>query len=90
MRITYDPAKRDRTFAERGLDFDDAGQVFAGNHLTVADDREGYGEPRYITIGHIASRMVIVVWTPRKGSRRIISMRKANDREQKIYAPPLA
>lgn len=90
MRISYDPAKHYKTLAERGLNFDDAGQVFAGNHLTVTDDRKDYGEPRYITIGHIASRMVVVVWTPRKDSRRIVSMRRANDREQKIYAPRLA
>jgi uncharacterized DUF497 family protein len=90
MRISYDPAKHHKALAERGLDFDDAEQVFAGNHLTVADDRKDYGEPRYITIGHIASRMVVVVWTPRKDSRRIISMRRANDREQKTYAPRLA
>ena len=90
MRISFDATKRDKTLAERGLDFDDAGKVFAGNHLIVADDRKEYGEPRFITIGHIASRMVVIVWTQRTGSRRIISMRKANEREQKIYAPYLA
>ena len=90
MRVTYDQVKRERTLAERDLDFDDSRKVFAGNHLTVVDDRQDYGEPRYITVGHIGSRMVVVVWTPRKDSRRIISMRKANDREQKTYAPRLA
>ena len=90
MRVSYDPVKRHRTLVERGLDFDDAEQVFSSNHLTVPDDRKEYGELRYITIGHLGSRMVVIVWTPRSDSRRIVSMRKANDREQKIYTPRLA
>ncbi len=90
MRITYDPAKRNRTLVERGLDFDDVAQMFASRHLTVVDDRVDYGEPRFITIGHIASRMVVTVWTPRKDSRRVVSLRKANVQEQKIYTPQLA
>ncbi|MGQ0486296.1 MAG: BrnT family toxin [Hyphomicrobiales bacterium] len=90
MRLTFDPAKRDKTLAERGLDFGDAGKAFAHNHLTVADDRRDYGEQRFVTVGCIGTRMVVLVWTPRQGGRRIVSMRKANDREQKIYAPQLA
>ena len=90
MRLTYDQAKRLTTLAERGLDFENASMVFVGHHVTVNDDRRDYGELRYITIGYLASRMVIVVWTPRSRGRRIISMRKANAREQKIYAPRLA
>ncbi len=90
MRISFDPVKRGKTLVERGLDFNDARELFAGNHLTVADDRKNYGEPRFITIGHLGARMIVAVWTPRHGSRRIVSMRKANDREQKTYAPRLA
>ena len=68
----------------------DAVHVFAGNTLTVADDRKDYGEERFITIGMLRRRMVVLVWTPRKSSRRIISMRKANDREQELYQERLA
>ena len=85
MEITFDPPKRDKTLAERGLDFADAGQVFAGKHYTLVDDRRDYGETRYISIGEMRGRMVVVVWTPRGDNRHIISMRKANDREQKRY-----
>lgn len=63
-----------------------AGQLFAGKHFTAPDDRADYGEPRYITIGEMDSRMVVLVWTPRGTARRIISMRKANVREQEKYA----
>jgi uncharacterized protein len=86
MKITYDPDKRDWTLTRRGLDFEWCSTVFDDVHLTVEDTRDDYGEPRFISIGQWDKRMVIVVWTPRSGSRRIISMRKANDREQKAYA----
>lgn len=89
MDIEFDTAKRDATLEARGLDMADAGEVFAGTTLTVEDDRADYGEPRFITIGHLSSRMVVVVWTPRATARRIISIRKANDREQQLYRPRL-
>lgn len=82
MRITFDPAKREKTLRERGLDFEDAAQVFAGRTLTRLDDRKDYGEDRYQTFGYLRRRMVEVVWTPRDDARHVISMRKANAREQ--------
>ncbi|RKP58405.1 BrnT family toxin [Pararobbsia silviterrae] len=86
MEIEFDAIKRDTTLIERGLDFQRAAEIFAGRHYTAPDLREGYDEPRYITMGRLAGRMVIVVWTPRGKARRIISMRKANEREQERYA----
>lgn len=74
----------------RGLDFAEADKVFGGPHLTVSDDRFDYGENRYFTIGFLEERMVVLVWTPRGEDQRIISMRKANDREQKAYGARLA
>lgn len=89
MRIEFDPAKRKATLAARGLDMADAGQVFGGSTLTVEDGRRAYGETRFITIGHLAGRMVVLVWTPRGAVRRIISVRKANAKEQALYGPRL-
>jgi uncharacterized DUF497 family protein len=86
VQIDFDPDKRDKTLAERGLDFAQAGEVFAGWHFTAEDCREGYGEARYITVGKLDNRMVVIVWTARGDVRRIISMRKANEREQARYA----
>lgn len=85
MEITFDQQKRDKTLAERGLDFADAGQCFAGKHYSFIDGRHDYGETRYISIGKLRGRMVVIVWTPRGDARHIISMRKANAREQKRY-----
>jgi uncharacterized protein len=89
MKITCDPAKRAATLAERGLDFEDAAEVFAGETLDFPDDRRDDGEVRTITVGHLRGRMVIVVWTPRGNARHVISMRKANDREKTRYAKRL-
>jgi uncharacterized DUF497 family protein len=87
LTIAFDPAKRDLTLQERGLDMARMHEVFDGPTLTVPDDRFDYGEARFITIGWLDGRMVVTVWTPRGENRRIISLRKANEREQKTYGP---
>ncbi|MEY4412798.1 MAG: hypothetical protein RIQ53_91 [Pseudomonadota bacterium] len=89
MRITYDPAKRDKTLLERGLDFDDARQVFEGTTVEVVDERKDYGERRIICYGLLQGRVVVVGYTPRGTARHVFSMRKANDREQARLAPYL-
>ena len=89
MDIQFDPAKRDATLIERGLDMAEAGRVFDGPHLTFEDDRFAYGETRLITIGHLDGRMVAFAWTRRGTACRVISMRKCNVREQALYGPRL-
>ena len=83
MRITCDPAKRLWTLRERRLDMLRAREVFAGPHFTRADDRQDYGEPRFITAGWLDSQLVVFAWTPRGTARRIISMRNCHEREAK-------
>ena len=89
MRITCDPAKRQRTLQERGLDLRSAKEVFSGPHFTRSDDRFDYGEPRFITVGWLDARLVVFVWTPRGTARRIISMRHCHEREAKAIRPHL-
>jgi len=86
MKITFDPAKRAETLRRRRIDFLDAESVFAGLTYTILDQRFPYPEDRYVTVGLLSGRMVIVVLTPTEDGRRIISMRKANDREQARYS----
>ncbi len=81
VTITFDPVKRAKTLEERGLDFADAALVFAGRHTVELDERRDYGEPRFITAGHLQGRIVVLVWTPRGAARRIMSMRHAHERE---------
>lgn len=85
MEIEYDPDKRAATLLHRGLDMAEAALVFSGPCLTFPDMRRAYGEERFITLGLLAGRMVVLVWTWRNQVRRVISMRKANEREQKLY-----
>lgn len=87
MRITFDPAKRERTLAERGLDFADAAHVFAGITVETEDTRKDYGEVRVICFGMLHGRMVVVGYTPGGAARHVFSMRKANDREKARLAP---
>lgn len=82
MRIAFDPAEQARTLADRGLDFADAAEVFAGTTAEVEDTREDYGETRIICFGLLRGRLVQVVYTLRGADRHVISMRKANDREK--------
>jgi uncharacterized protein len=89
VRITWDPAKRAKTLAERGLDFADAAMVFTGVTVEVEDTRKDYGEPRIICYGRLEGRMVVVGYVPRGKCRHIFSMRKANGREQARLAPYL-
>lgn len=86
MRYEWDEAKNRSNRAKHGLDFADAEQVFAGRCVTFVDDRFDYGERRLVSLGTLAGRVVVMAHSPRgHDATRIISMRKANRREQKIY-----
>jgi uncharacterized DUF497 family protein len=86
MRITYNAKKRADTFEERGLDFEEASIVFNGETIEIEDTRLDYGEVRTQTIGFLAGRMVMVVWTQDGDeARRVFSMRKCNAKEQSRY-----
>ncbi len=85
MPISYDPQKRDRCLAERGLDFADADAVIDGAILEFEDQRFDYGEQRITTIGFLRERLVVIAWTERGADRHVISMRKANAKEQRRF-----
>jgi hypothetical protein len=87
MPITFDKAKRDATYRDRGLAFEDAEAVFADATFEVEDTRRDYGETRIICFGRLAGRMVVVGYVQRGADRHVFSMRKANDREEAIVAP---
>ena len=86
MNFEFDQVKRDKTLLERGLDFARAAEVFDGLHFTGQYKRMDHEEDRFITVGWLDDDMIVMVWTPRGEVRRIISMRKANDREKTLYA----
>lgn len=90
MAFEWDEAKNQANRQKHGLDFADAPLVFAGRTLTFEDLRQLYDEPRHLTVGTLAGRMVIVAHTLRGDATRIISMRKANARERARYQERLA
>jgi hypothetical protein len=85
MRLNWDEAKRQKTLVERRLDFADATEVFEGITHTFEDTRQIYPERRFVTVGFLGGRLVVLVSTPRGNGAHIISMRKANAREQRLY-----
>ncbi len=85
MEFVWDEKKRKATIRERGLDFADAKVVFSGTTFTFEDDRFDYGEQRFITMGLLRGRVIVIAHTERGETIRIISMRKATKHEQEIY-----
>lgn len=85
MKIEFDPAKREWTLNKRGLDFAQADGIFAEHALTVDDERQDYGEGRFLTLGILNGEVVACVWTRRGETRRIISLRKARRDERETY-----
>jgi uncharacterized protein len=81
----WDEEKKEQNLTKHGLSFEDAEMVFEGPCLTFEDTRFEYEEERFISIGYLEGRMVVIAHTPRGEKTRLISMRKANSREQKNY-----
>jgi uncharacterized DUF497 family protein len=85
MRFEWDEAKRRLNFKRHGIDFADVEIVFAGEAITIFDDRFPYGEERFLTIGLLWGRLVSVAHTETDDAVRIISARKSTKNEEIIY-----
>ena len=86
MNFEWEEAKSAACFKQRGFDFAYAARAFFDPNRTIhADTRHSYGEERYQLMGVIERRLFVVVYTPRPDAMRIISARKANQREVAQY-----
>ena len=86
MNFEWDETKSETCLRERGFDFAYAARTFFDpDRLVQADTRRSYGEERYQLTGKIEQRLFVVVYTPRHNAMRIISARKANQREVRHY-----
>ena len=86
MNFKWGDAKNEICLKERGFDFAYAARAFFDRDRIVRPDmRYGYGENRYQLMGVIDDRLFVVIYTYRKDVIRIISARKANSREVKLY-----
>lgn len=85
MKFDWDEEKNKSNFEKHGIDFHDAQDIFLSPRLSVEDIRKDYGEKRFITIGLVGTSVCVVVYTRREETTRIISARKANERERRRY-----
>lgn len=86
MHFDWDANKNKLNIKQHGLGFGSAKQIFNDNLLVIPDLRFDYKENRYIGYGKIEGRLMVVAYTERLPDIiRIISSRKANNRENKIY-----
>ena len=87
MEFGWHPAKRDKTLAERDVDFEDMVAGFIDpRRIVVPDTRKDYGEARYNMLADCEGRLFHITYTVRGEMTWIISARKANKREQRRYA----
>jgi uncharacterized DUF497 family protein len=85
MKFAWDEVKRRINLKKHGLDFTDAGKVFAGITRTFEDSRFEYGEQRFITLGLLDDTVVLIAHSETASELRVISMRKATRNEQILY-----
>jgi uncharacterized DUF497 family protein len=85
MRFIWHEPKRQANLKKHGMDFADAERVFAGPTFTFEDDREDYGEQRWVTLGLLREKVVVIVHTETAEEIRVISMREADKDEQLLF-----
>jgi uncharacterized DUF497 family protein len=85
MKIEFDAAKNETNVRERDLSFDQAAGFDFDSAIVEQDSRKDYPEVRYVAIGYLESRLHVLCFTGIDGGIRVISFRKANSREVKIY-----
>ena len=84
--FVWDARKNESNIAKHGLDFADARHVFDAPLLVALDERDDYGEDRWIGIGFLDGRVVVIVFTgPDENSIRVISLRKALRHERERF-----
>lgn len=85
MRLLWHEPKRQANLKKHGLDFVDAEHVFKGPLFTFEDNRENYGEQRWITLGLLGTKVVVIVHTETEDAIRVISMREADNDEKLLF-----
>lgn len=85
MEYEWDEAKHKKNITKHGVDFTSMAGFDWETSITARDIRREYGETRYVSYGLIGLRLYACVYTQRNNKRRIISLRKANEKEEEIY-----
>lgn len=85
MLIEFDPVKDSANQAKHGVSLATAGLIDWETALVRQDSRKDYGEDRFQALGTVDGRLYLVAFAIRGESLRVISMRKANKREERQY-----
>ncbi|MGB7546961.1 MAG: BrnT family toxin [Terracidiphilus sp.] len=86
MGIAYDPAKNERNIRERGLSFERAADFDFSTAVFNTEIRKG--ETRRVAVGYLDGRLHLLCYIPMADGIRVISFRKTNKREAKLYGKP--
>jgi len=90
MQYDWDEQKRLSNARKHGIDFQDAVEIFERDTVLMEDERFNYGEHRFVSLGLLRGRVIVVVHAEQAGVTRIISARKATKYEQRIYLEGIA
>jgi len=85
MAFDWDKKKRKTNIKKHGIDFSDLREVFEKPMLTRIDNRKDYGETRWISLGDLDGKIVVLVYTEEENNVRLISARRATKNEKCIY-----
>ncbi len=86
LKIEFDPTKNAANIANRELPFEMVAEFDFDGALISQDTRKPYPEIRLNALGYLGERLHAVCFTPIAGGIRVISFRKANKREERMYA----
>jgi uncharacterized DUF497 family protein len=87
MEFEWDEAKRAANLAKHGLDFAEVAGLGWANAIIIRDVRRDYGEDRFTAYGVMDGTLMVIVFTRRALATRIVSLRRANRKERRIYGP---
>lgn len=83
--MSYSADKRRKNQRKHQIDLAECDAAFDAPMLTHEDAREDYGEQRFVSLGLLNGKVVVLVWTDREDGPRLISCRKADPHEQTAY-----
>jgi len=86
VNISYDPTKNKRNIQDRDLSFEAAVNFDFDTAQIHTDARSDFGETRYVALGFLGTRLHVLCFTETHDGIRVISFRKANQREVQRYA----
>jgi len=84
IQIVFDRHKNEENFRKHGQRLEDF-EGFDEAPITILDDRRDYSETRWRSFGRIDGLGYMIVFTVRDEAVRLISFRRAREREMRKY-----